>query len=187
MFTPVSITVLSLILPVLSSDPSFKWEDCSQDMNERVMIVNRVDVQPQPITIRKLTHLNITVDIDLTENLNQDFQFRVKVKRVAFGWGVPVLSLKMSVCAWLTSRIFSPLTCPIYKAATGETECKCPVLKRNYAAKNATITVDLDKLPVPKIFYKLGAGNYELEISGWNGNGKQSGCVKVSTPVKVQI
>ena len=182
-----SALILALIPIALSSDVAFKWEDCGENNADKSLTFKHISIDPQPMTISMRTDLNVSATAILRDTISNDFKFQVKVRRMTGGWNIPIFSLTQSVCTWLTGRIFSPLICPIYKQATGLSECKCPVEAGEYKAVDATINVDLSKLPVPRIFYRLGAGNYEFEFTAWNSRGKKAGCAKVQSPLKMNM
>ena len=162
--------ILNFILLVTLSNVSglgqklpFSWEDCGKE--DRRLIVNKLKVLPNPIVLYGKTKLNISADVKLVEELNDQVTVSIKIHRITKLFSrtlkipIPCLdgflgSCTMSFCKYFNDPRAYPIFCSILKKLGRE--CTCPLVADRYVADSVGGTLALDALPVPTSLLRLG-------------------------------
>ena len=172
-----------LIGKICAADLPFTAEDCGS--SGKLVTFHQVDVNPKPLEFFMLTNFKVTANIKLDQPVDNSFKFNILIKKIVRGWNIPVLSYTKSFCELMGGKVFRQILCPIFSDVNGE--CTCPVQAGTYQHEDALITMDLAKLPVPKLLFKLGSGNWLLEITGKDSRNRQIACLRIKSHSKITV
>ena len=179
------ILIISLfVLPVIhGANLPFTFEDCGP--RDKTISFQSFDINPKPLVMHLKTDLKVKVNMMLKQMAGIKTQAKVKVHKVMGRWNIPLLSIKKPFCNFLDDVTFKQILCPLF-TADNSGQCTCPVPAGSYKSDTAVITMDLAKLPVPKLLFKLGSGNWQMEITV-SENEKTIGCLRLRSHVKIEV
>ena len=148
---------------------NFEWADCGTSDNRKIR-VDKVDVQPLPIVLTGKTHLNISVDIKLLEDMSNEVTVSIKIWRRLFRLKLPIPCLdgflgscKLGFCDYFNDPRANSIFCAVLKKIGKE--CKCPILADKYIADRVTGILPLDALPIPAAFLRLGTASIAIHLN----------------------
>ena len=168
------------------SPADFSWSECGNRGPD--VRFHSVSVAPLPLTLTMVTNVSVSADVTLRRPFASETVMQVRLHRSSLGWNVPILSIKKPVCDWMTSRVFGPIVCPLVQRATGQSKCTCPVPAAHYKVDDVAVSFDLSKLPIPRLFYRLGAGSYQFELSFSEKESSRSvGCILIKARIKTNL
>lgn len=179
----LSVLLATAVAMTFAADLPFTAEDCGT--SGKLVTFHRIDVNPKPIQFFMKTNFNVSADIKVDKKVDNSYKFNVMVKKIMGRWNIPLMSLTKSFCDFMSGKVFGQILCPLFANADGE--CKCPVQAGSYKHDNAVITMDLAKLPVPKLLFKLGTGNWQLEITAKDSRDRQVGCLRIRSHAKIAV
>ena len=183
MMKVVLIHLLLACAATNAKDLPFTAEDCGP--RDRTIVIETFDINPKPLVMKLKTDLKVKVKTSVNQLLGGNVKAEVKVQKVMGRWNIPALTISKSFCDFLDDVTFKQILCPLF-SNDGGYECSCPIAAGPYNTDTAVITMDLAKLPVPKLLFKLGTGNWQLEIKVEDGE-KQIGCLRIRSHVKIQV
>lgn len=177
------LVLTALFVACHAEDLPFTTDDCGP--SDRTIRFNLLDINPKPLVMHLKTDLKVNVKMDVNQLVDGNVKAQVKVHKVMGRWNIPLLTIKKSFCDFLDDVTFKQILCPLF-SKNGGSDCKCPITSGPYNTETAVITMDLGKLPVPKLLFKLGSGNWQMEIRVEDRN-KQIGCLRIRSHVKIQV
>lgn len=150
----------------------FEWADCG--LSDRRLRIEKIDVLPQPLVLYGRTLLNISADINLLEDMNDDITVSIKIWRhqnLVFNTiklPIPCLdgflgSCKLGFCKYFYDPRANPIFCSILNKIGKK--CECPISADRFTADHVTGTLALDALPIPAALLRLGTVSHPLSSS----------------------
>lgn len=176
------LALASTISVVTGRDLPFTAEDCGRP--DRSVIFRSFDIGPKPLELHLQTDLNVKVNMDVKQVVGPGVRANVKVQKVMGRWNVPLLSINKNFCDFLKDVTFSQILCPLFSSPDGT--CACPIEAGSYQKDAAKIHMDLNKLPVPRMLYRLGSGNWQMEVRVTRDS-REIGCLRIRSHVKIQV
>ena len=186
-------TILMIVSGSIGQDLPFKWEECQSPGLSKSLQIYNVDVFPKPLAFDKITNLFVTFNATVFEELNDNYTIVIDTKRITSGptpVELPITTIRKSLCSFLTEEDFSSITCPLLTKAKGSSECQCPISPGTYAVNKEKVTVDLSRLGLPSIVYRLGTGNYKSDVTLTKTTGaqiSQMGCLRLISHVDLNV
>jgi hypothetical protein len=182
---PAFLLLLAAVVTLTAAkDLPFSAEDCGP--RDRSIIFDSFDLTPKPLVMHLKTDLKVKVRMNVNRLVGDKIRASVKVHKVMGRWNIPLVTISKSFCEFLDDVTFKQILCPLF-SKDGSAECKCPITAGAYNTDTAVITMDLGKLPVPKLLFKLGSGNWQMEIRVEDEGRKQIGCLRIRSHVKIQV
>lgn len=180
----LAITLL-LVFATAANAAYFQFEDCGNDKS--AIKFHDFHVNPDPMIINWLTNVTVSADVEVREEINDDFEVLVAIKKNTRLVTIPVpLKIRRSVCGVVTNEKTSRIACGVLNAVGHE--CECPVKPGMYKLSNHPMTIDIRKMKLPGLsaLLKLGSGKYDTTVTiNKVGDKSASSCLRFKNESKV--
>ena len=184
------------ILSISNGQQKFpmEWTDCGT--SDRRLRIDHVKIMPEPIIIQSKTPMNISVDVKLLEEINNDVTISIKVWRFQklllseHKFQLPCLdgvvgSCRLKYCDYFNDRRINK----IFKTVLGNIgkPSECPTAPDHFDVKQASGVFDLDTFNIPKTMIRLASGNYEVEVRFADKKQKPFGCFRIKSHIQFKV
>lgn len=160
----VTLTLVLLCLAVVNASSYFKFEDCGDKRSP--ITFHNFQVGPDPMVVNWLTNVTVSADVEVREEINDDFEVLVGIKKNTRLITIPVpLKIRRSVCHVIKNERTSPIACSVMNAAG--LKCECPVKPGRYRLVNHPVTIDISRFKITGLstLLKLGSGKYDTTVT----------------------
>ena len=163
MMMKLAVTLVVLFVAVANA-AYFKAEDCGHKASP--ITFHNFHVNPDPLVVNWLTNVTVSADVEVREEINDDFEVLVGIKKNTRLVTIPVpLKIRRSVCGVVKNERTSPIACSVLNAVG--LKCECPVKPGVYKLVNHPVTIDIRRFKLPGLsaLLKLGSGKYDTTVT----------------------